>query len=87
MKTQQPRSLSEKANSALPTINRNPAWCMMVLADALEGLAEMCLPESEEADEQLNQLHRTHLSGLFTLLHDYADAARRALPDDIGGGT
>jgi hypothetical protein len=54
----------------------------MVLADALEGLADMSQPEAEEADEQLNLLHRSNLSALFTLLHDYADAARRALPED-----
>lgn len=75
------------ASPTLPTINRDPAWCMMVLAGALEGLADMCQPELEEADEQLNLLHRSNLSALFTLLHDYADAARRALPEEIGGAT
>lgn len=72
---------------ALPTIDRDPAWCMLVLAEALEGLADMCQLEGNGsgAIEQLNLLHRSNLSALFTLLHDYADAARRALPEDIGG--
>jgi len=74
---------------ALPTINRDPAWCMMLLADALEGLGDMCQLEGEGSagEEQLNLLHRSNLSALFTLLHDYADAVRRALPEDIGGAT
>jgi len=70
---------------ALPTIDRDPAGCMMVLAGALEGLADISQPEAREADEQLNLLRRSNLSALFTLLHDYADAARRALPADVGG--
>ena len=72
---------------ALPTIDRDPAWCMMVLAEALEGLGDMCQLEGNGSatEEQLNLLHRSNLSALFTLLHDYADAVRRALPEDIGG--
>lgn len=74
-------AVSIHATPALPAIDRDAAWCMLVLADALEGLADMSQPEAEEADEQLNLLHRSNLSALFTLLHDYADAARRALPE------
>lgn len=69
---------------ALPTIKRSPGWCLMLLADALQGLANMSQPESEDADEQLNLLRRSELAALFELLHDYADAARRALPPEIG---
>jgi hypothetical protein len=56
---------------------------MLVLSDALQGLADMCQNEVGP-DEQLNLLHRSNLSALFTLLHDYADAVRGALPEDIG---
>ncbi len=69
---------------ALPTIDRDAPWCMLVLAEALEGLGDMCQLEGSDSasNEQLNLLHRSNLSALFTLLHDYADAARRALPEE-----
>lgn len=74
----------DQATTALPTIDRSPGWCLMLLAEALQGLANVCQPESNDADEQLNLLHRSELAALFELLHDYADAARRALPPEIG---
>ena len=69
---------------ALPTIDRDPALCFMHLSAALAALEDLTKLEGIcESEEQLNLVHRSDLSSLFAVLHDYADAARRALPEDL----
>jgi len=65
----------------LPTIQRDAGYCLLVLTNALEGLASLLQPETNVADEQLNLVHRSELAAVFQLLGDYAGAVRAALPD------
>ena len=50
---------------------------MLTLTDALDALSDLCQPESDEADEGAQFLNRSRLAALFSLLHEYADAAPR----------
>lgn len=61
-------------------IERDAAYCQMVLSDALRGLGDLCMPIRSTADEPLGNVDRSSLGALFTLLADYADAARKASP-------
>lgn len=69
-------------NEKLPVIQRDPYYCLLNLTTALDCLADLCSSESlEGADEQLNLLTRSELSGLFAVLKDYAEAIRLVLPE------
>lgn len=77
-------SLWRRAQDTRPVvIDRNPYWCLMHVAAALRGLADLTALEMNcGSEEQLNQLMRADLSGLFTVLADYTDAARNAIPEE-----
>lgn len=64
-------------------IDRDGGWCLMHLAGALRALSDLCASEvTEGEDEQLNLLKRGEISSLFAVLGDYADAARKAMPEE-----
>jgi len=69
-------------NAEKPVIQRGPHDCLLNLTTALDCLASLCSSESQEgADEQMNLLTRSELSGLFAVLKDYAEAIMLALPE------
>ena len=68
--------------SKLPTIKRDGGWCLMHLAQALNALEDLALPDECLRSDQLNNLKREDLASLFAVLGDYAEAARNAMPED-----
>lgn len=76
-------ALQPEQKPARPVIDRDPGWCLMHLSNALAALQELTELEGiSNKNDQLNILMRTDLASLFAVLHDYADAARRAIPEE-----
>ncbi|MGV3629152.1 MAG: hypothetical protein ACO1PN_15855 [Betaproteobacteria bacterium] len=67
-----------------PIIEKDPAWCLMVLSGSLRALSDLTRLSmtTHGGEAQFNELQRADLSDLFSLLGDYAEAARRAIPED-----
>lgn len=56
----------------------------MHLSQALAALEDLTALEMiSESNEQLNGAKREELASLFAVLHDYVEAARNVMPEEI----